>query len=173
MIGAMSAVTTVIAIGDTHLPRFGRTLPAPLVAALAGADRIFHAGDITEPFVLDALAAHAPIDAVAGNNDPPELRARLGLTKVVEIGGLRIGLTHGHDGPGRTTPERAWRQFAAVTPAVHAIVFGHSHQPLIERRAGTWLLNPGSPIDRRRQPTFSFLRLSIADGKLIPELVTF
>ena len=169
----MSNAITVIATGDTHLPRFGRTLPEPLARAAAGADRILHAGDITEPFVLDLLAAAAPLDAVAGNNDGPELLERLGVAKVIEVGGLRIGLTHGHDGAGRTTPERAWRRFSTEAPGVGAIVFGHSHQPLIERRDGTWLLNPGSPTDRRRQPTFSFLRLTIADGALVPELVTF
>jgi putative phosphoesterase len=169
----MPNAITVIATVDTHLPRFGRTLPVPLGRALVAADRVLHAGDITEAFVLDLLEAEAPLDAVAGNNDGPDLRVRLGLTKVVDIGGLRIGLTHGHDGPGRTTPERAWRQFAANGTRVDAIVFGHSHQPLVERRDGTWLLNPGSPTDRRRQPTFSFLRLTIADGNLVPELVTF
>jgi uncharacterized protein len=169
----MSDLVTVIAIGDTHLPRFGRLLPASLVRALDGADRILHAGDITEPFVLDMLTAHAPTDAVAGNNDSPDLRDTLGEAKILEVGGLRLGLTHGHLGPGRTTPERAWRSFSAAVPAVDGIVFGHSHQPLIERRDGTWLLNPGSPTDRRRQPTFSFLRLTIADGELVPELVTF
>jgi putative phosphoesterase len=175
MIGAMpnAGAITVIAVSDTHLPRFGRALPDPLAVALRGADRILHAGDITEAFVLDLLEADGPTDAVAGNNDPPELRARLGEAKVVEIGGLRIGLTHGHAGPGPTTAERAWRQFATVEPGVDAIVFGHSHRPHIERRDGVWLLNPGSPTDRRREPTFSFLRISIADGELVPELVTF
>jgi hypothetical protein len=105
---ALPQFDTVIAVSDTHLPRFGRVLPEPLAAALRGADRILHAGDITESFVLDLLEDEAPTDAVAGNNDPPELRARLGEAKVVEIGGLRIGLTHGHDGPGPTA-ERAWR----------------------------------------------------------------
>lgn len=166
-------MASVILTGDTHLPRFGRTLPEPLLKALRDADRILHAGDHTQPFVLDLLRTFAPTDAVAGNNDPAELHDRLGLWRVVAVERVRIGLTHGHHGPGRTTLERAWRTFAGREPAVHAIAFGHSHQPVVERRDGIWLLNPGSPTDRRRQPDFSFLRLEIEGDQLRPALVTF
>lgn len=165
--------TRVALIGDTHLPRFGHVLPVPLMRALAHADRILHAGDITEAFVLDALARIAPTDAVAGNNDPPELVARLGTARTVEVEGVRIGLTHGHAGRGRTTPERAWNTFATADPPVGAICFGHSHQPMVERRDGVWMLNPGSPTDRRRQPSFSFLWLEIDGTDLAPKLVTY
>ena len=165
--------TRVVLIGDTHLPRFGRVLPPALEAELRLADRILHAGDLTAPFVLDLLEGFAPTDAVAGNNDPPELHERLGAKRVVEVGEVRIGLTHGHLGPGRTTPERARRAFGDADPPVHAIAFGHSHQPMIERRDGVWLLNPGSPTDRRREPAFSFLRLEIEDRDLRPELLTY
>ena len=165
--------TRVVLLGDTHLPRFGRRLPAPLLDALRTADRILHAGDHTDPFVLDLLETFAPTDAVAGNNDPPALHARLGEARTVVVEGVRIGLTHGHAGRGRTTPERALNTFATADPAVGAVAFGHSHIPMIERRDGIWLLNPGSPTDRRRQPTFSFLRLEIDGAELRPELVTY
>lgn len=162
----------MVLTGDTHLPRFGRTLPAPLAEALRTADRILHAGDHTDPFVLELLEAFAPTDAVAGNNDPPELHERLGLARIVTVEGTRIGLTHGHAGPGSTTLERAIRTFRDADPPVHAIAFGHSHVPIVERR-DVWLLNPGSPTDRRRQPTFSFLRLEVDGADLRPELVTY
>lgn len=165
--------TRVIIVGDTHLPRFGRSLPEPLTAALSSADRIVHLGDHTEAFVLDLLAAYAQTDAVAGNNDPPDLVARLGTVGVVTVEEVRIGMTHGHLGPGRTTVDRAFAAFAGSVPPVEAIAFGHSHQPLIERRDGIWLLNPGSPTDRRRQPTFSFITLDVDGSVLHPELVTF
>ena len=98
--------THVVLVGDTHLPRFGRTLPPPLVHALEGADRVLHVGDLTDGLALDLLRAFAPTDAVAGNNDPPALAAELGLKKVVTIEAVRIGMTHGDLGPGATTPER-------------------------------------------------------------------
>jgi putative phosphoesterase len=165
--------TRLVIVGDTHLPRFGRALPAALSEALADADRILHVGDHTDPFVLDLLEAFAPTDAVAGNNDPPELLRRLGTTRVATVERIRIGMTHGHLGAGRTTPDRAFRAFATSDPRVDAIAFGHSHQPMIQRRDGIWMLNPGSPTDRRRQPSFSFLRVEVDGADLRPELVTF
>jgi uncharacterized protein len=141
--------------------------------ALRTADRILHVGDHTDAFVLDLLAAFGPVDAVAGNHDPPELHERLGPVRTVEVEAVRIGLTHGHAGPGRTTPERALRAFADAVPPVQAIAFGHSHSPCVERRDGIWLLNPGSPTDRRRQATFSFLVLDIHGSQLRPRLVTY
>jgi uncharacterized protein len=163
----------VVLLGDTHLPRFGRQLPPPLVDGLASADLILHVGDITQRFVLELLAEFAPTHAVAGNNDAPDLVEELGLSRVVTVDGLRLGMTHGHQGPGRTTLDRARRTFAAVDPPVDAICFGHSHQPKIERREGVWLLNPGSPTDRRRQSTFSYLRLEVDGAELRLELVTY
>jgi uncharacterized protein len=165
--------TRIVLIGDTHLPRFGRALPSPLTDALRATDLVLHAGDHTEPFVLEMLEALAPTVAVAGNNDSAELVARLGLSRIVTVEEVRIGLTHGHAGPGRTTPDRAARAFADAHPPVDAVAFGHSHQPMIERRNGIWLLNPGSPTDRRRQPSFSFLRLTVRGATLAPDLVTY
>lgn len=166
--------TRLVIIGDTHLPRFGRALPAPLVEALQEADRILHVGDHTHAFVLDLLEVFAPTDAVAGNNDDPALLRRLRTSRVVTVEDVRIGMTHGHLGPGRTTPDRAFRAFASSRPAApHAIAFGHSHQPMVERRDGIWMLNPGSPTDRRRQPSFSFLRVVVDADELRPELITF
>jgi putative phosphoesterase len=165
--------TRVVLVGDTHLPRFGRQLPAPLVEGLADASLILHAGDITERFVLDLLARHAPVHAVAGNNDGPELLDALGWRRIVEVEGVRIGVTHGHHGGGRSTPERARLTFARDDPPVDVICFGHSHQPMIERIAGQWLLNPGSPTDRRREPSFSYIRMAVDGTDVIPELVTY
>jgi putative phosphoesterase len=128
----------------------------------ASVERILHVGDWTQPFVLDLLGSIAPTDGVAGNNDPPELVARLGRRKIVVVEGVRLGLTHGDLGPGRTTPQRALRAFADEA-GLAAILFGHSHIPLVERLPdGRWLVNPGSPTDKRRQRRFSWALLEVA-----------
>jgi uncharacterized protein len=76
---------------------------------------------------------------------------------------------------GKSHPARRRRSpsVASLDGPPDVIAFGHSHQPMVERRDGIWLLNPGSPTDRRRQPTFSFLRVEVAGTALRPELVTF
>jgi putative phosphoesterase len=154
-------------VSDTHLPRFGRVLPRALIEGItaAGVERILHAGDWTLPFVVGLLEAIAPVEGVAGNNDAPELLARFGLQRVVEIGGVRIGLTHGHLGRSSiTTPERAIEAFADE-PGLDAIVFGHSHVPLVRRLPdGRWLANPGSPTDRRRQAACTWALMTIDGG---------
>jgi putative phosphoesterase len=156
-------------VSDTHLPRFGRALPRALLDGFEaeGINRILHAGDWTQPLAVALLEAIAPVDGVAGNNDGPELHERFGTRAVLELDGTIVGLTHGHLGTGRSTPQRARGSFEdlAVRPA--AIVFGHSHIPLVERlEDGTWLVNPGSPTDKRRQPLFSWAVMDVAGGEV-------
>src|SRR5436190_1135673 len=155
-------------LSDTHLPRFGRVLPTWLVTSLEAADieRIVHAGDWTAEMAVDLLEAIAPVDGIAGNNDGPELHERFGTRRVIEIDGVRIGLTHGHLGPGRTTEERARNAFDSEAE-LNAIVFGHSHIPLVRRLgSGTWLVNPGSPTDKRRQPEYTWALLGVSRGAI-------
>jgi putative phosphoesterase len=155
----------VALVSDTHLPRFGRALPRALIDGFEthAIERILHAGDWTDPLAVGLLEALAPVDGVAGNNDGPALHDRFGTVAILDIEGARIGVTHGHLGTGRTTPERARRQFDGRR--LDAIVFGHSHIPLVDRTAsGTWLANPGSPTDKRRQPDYTWALMTIEAG---------
>jgi putative phosphoesterase len=146
----------ILVTADTH----GHPLPAALLRAAGRAGLILHAGDALQASALDALRARAPLHAVSGNCDPPDLGLPDRL--VLEVAGCRIGLTHGHLGRGRSTPERALSAFAPGE--VQAVVFGHSHMPLLERRGGVLLLNPGSATERRRAPQPSFAWLEVAQG---------
>lgn len=178
----LSGATVIGLVSDTHLPRFGRRLPRALVEGLeaAGASAVVHLGDHVHGFVVDLLAEVPGIglhgvEAVAGNNDPPDLVERFGYGRLVLVNGVRIGLTHGHLGIERSTPERALFTFGPVpSAAVDVVAFGHSHVPLVERRSGVLLVNPGSPTDRRSQETYSFGLLRIrADGGIEAEIVRF
>ena len=150
---------TIGVLSDTHLPKKAKELPDLVRERLRAADHIVHAGDLTAHFVLAELKQWAPVSAVAGNVDPPELAAELGWTKVLQVGRFRIGITHGHLGKGKTTPDRAWNTFQ--DEVVDMIVFGHSHIPFEAKRNGILLLNPGSPTDKRRQPQYSFCMLHV------------
>ncbi len=159
-------------VSDTHLPRFGDRLPAALLAGLrrARVGLILHLGDFTGPEVPALLEEVAPLRAVAGNNDPPALVRRFGRRTVLTVEGVRIGMVHG-DGWSGTTLGRSVAAFA--DEPVDVICFGHSHRPLCERRDGRWLLNPGSPTDKRTQPRYSYAILRIAGGRATPRLVFF
>jgi putative phosphoesterase len=163
-------------VSDTHLPRFGRSLPEGLVRGFAEADveRVIHCGDWVEPFAVDLFEAVAEVHGVAGNNDGPELVERFGVVSVVGIDGARVGITHGHIGPVRlTTAERARLAFAG-DHGLDAICFGHSHMPSVGRTPdGVLLVNPGSPTDKRRQPRYSWALLTIHGGRVKAELRFF
>lgn len=163
MSGGAAPAPRILVLSDTHVPGRARDLPRAVWEAAERAVLVLHAGDFVVPRVLEDLEQVAPVVAVHGNSDDPDLQARLPAARVVEHAGLRIGLVHGHEGPGRSTPERALRTFAGQ--GVDVVVFGHSHWPLLERaEGGTLLLNPGSPTDPRRAPAPSFAWLWVEDG---------
>jgi putative phosphoesterase len=57
-------------------------------------------------------------------------------------------------------------------PGCDAVVFGHTHLPVVERHRGVWLLNPGSPTERRRgTPFYSYLLVGVSGRRLRPRLV--
>jgi putative phosphoesterase len=112
------------------------------------------------------FSAIAPLDGVAGNNDGPALIGRFGRRKVLVMDGVRLGLTHGDLGRGRTTPERATSLFAR--DEVDVVLCGHSHIPVVERLTDLrWLINPGSPTDKRRESPFSWAFLIVEAGEVV------
>ncbi len=157
----------VAVVSDTHLPRGSRALAQECVDRLAAADLILHCGDITEAPVLDMLRELGPLHAVYGNMDSPELRATLPKEHVVEAGGTRIGMVHI---PGPLAGRSA--RLVARFPDCDAILYGHTHVPEVTREGDTWLLNPGSPTERRKAPHRTLLELRITRGKITPQLVT-
>ncbi len=154
----------MLLISDTHVPVRARELPAAVWRAVEAADVVVHAGDWVTVELLDVLADRAArIVGVWGNNDGVDLRARLPEVARVELEGLRFAVVHetGH-ATGRA------RRCAAAYPDVDVLVFGHSHIPWdTTAPGGLRLLNPGSPTDRRRQPSHTWMTAEIHDGVLI------
>jgi putative phosphoesterase len=152
----------VVVLSDTHAPRRWKTCPPRVAAHLRGAELILHAGDVCVPEVLDELSGYAPVRAVCGNNDGPDVVA-WGAPETLEldIAGLPIAMIHDSgQATGRTARMR--RRF----PGADLVVFGHSHIPLDQTGDGVRIFNPGSPTDRRRQPHGTIGLLDIADGRL-------
>jgi uncharacterized protein len=162
-------MATVAVISDTHLPRGARRLPEECVTRLARADLILHAGDLVSVGFLDELLALGRrVEAVCGNMDEPALRELLPRERVVEVGGVRIAMLH--DAGPRARREA---RLAARFPDCSAVVYGHTHMPQVERFQHLWVLNPGSPTERRRAPTRTMIELRIgARGRIRPALIT-
>ncbi|MFE5191965.1 metallophosphoesterase family protein [Streptomyces sp. NPDC056628] len=153
----------LLLMSDTHLPKRAKVLPEPLLAELPRADVVFHAGDWVDTPTLDLLESRsARLVAVYGNNDGPELRARLPEVARAELGGLRFGVVH-ETGAAQGREARC----AARFPDLDVLVFGHSHIPWDTTAAtGLRLLNPGSPTDRRRQPYCTYMTATVDAGAL-------
>ncbi|RZT85464.1 hypothetical protein EV383_2330 [Pseudonocardia sediminis] len=159
----------VLLISDTHVPVRAKDLPEQVWAAVDAADVVVHAGDWMDVTLLGRLEARsARLVACWGNNDGPELRGRLPETAHAELGGVRVAVTH-ETGAAQGRERRC----ARAHPDVDLLVFGHSHIPwdsVAELPGGgeLRLLNPGSPTDRRRQPTHTWMTLELGDGRIGP-----
>ena len=143
-------------IADTH----GLVRPEA-IAALVGAERIIHAGDIGSPAVLAALEAVAPVVAVRGNNDKGAWAAAIPETAIVAIDDLRLYLLH----------DVKTLDFDPATATFSGVICGHSHRPRLEQQAGVWFINPGSAGPRRFTLPVTVARLYVHGGRLTAELV--
>jgi uncharacterized protein len=116
--------------------------------------------------VLRELEAFAPVEAVFGNMDEPALQETLPERRVVAVEGVRIGMVHvPGERPGREERLVSW------FPGCDAAVYGHTHLPQLEQHRGVWILNPGSPTERRRAPHRSLIVLDVAETGLKARLV--
>jgi putative phosphoesterase len=108
-------------------------------------DHIVHGGDVGRPALLDELRAIAPVTAVYGNTDGPELRRRVPRVARLELDGFTIVVTHG-DQFGSPTPDK----LQAAFPDAEIIVYGHTHRPLLTLvDVVVTVMNPGGAGPRR------------------------
>lgn len=146
-------------ISDTH----GLLRPEAL-QALAGVERIIHAGDVGGPEVIQTLREIAPVDAVRGNNDKGAWAAELPEWLALEVEGVGIHVLH----------DVKEMDIDPAAAGFHVVVAGHSHKPVITRRDGVLFVNPGSAGPRRFSlpVTVGFLTLTAgaADAVIKPLL---
>ncbi|GAY13886.1 metallophosphoesterase [Mycobacterium sp. shizuoka-1] len=154
----------LLLLADTHLPKRARDLPVQVWEEVHRADVVLHAGDWVSEGLLDELTARATrLVGCWGNNDGPELRARLPECADVTLDGLRFTVVHE---TGAASGREA--RMAQRYPGTDVLVFGHSHIPWdTTARTGLRLLNPGSPTDRRRQPFCTYMTALTRPGVLV------
>lgn len=156
-------------ISDTHMPRKGKLLPLNVLESIKQTNALIHAGDFVSNNLLDYLEELTHVEAVAGNNDGPDIIFRLGKRKIIEINGYRIGITHG-EGYHGTTVQRAKQAFSQ--DEVDIVIFGHSHQAYKKVENGVLYFNPGSPTDKRRSPKHSYGEITLGN-KIKAEIFYF
>ncbi len=134
----------IAVIADTH-----NQLPSSVRAALAGADEIWHLGDICREDILRELRALGPpVHTVRGNGDPRGLGPeKLILTRR----GHTFFLTH--------------EPVSAVPPGAQFALHGHTHVPRDETIGKVRYLNPGTigKPNHGAPPSFAWLEIG-SDG---------
>jgi putative phosphoesterase len=143
-------------ISDTH-----GLLRPEVTQAFKKVDLILHAGDIGAAEVLEELKSIAPVIAVRGNNDKGRWARAIRETEVTEIAGIRIYVLHDLK---EINFDPAHRRFQAV-------VSGHSHRPLIERRNEILFVNPGSAGPRRFKLPITVARLTLDSSLVNGEII--
>src|SRR5919202_1975410 len=108
-------------------PRHWKACPAEVARRLQGVDLILHAGDVCRAWVLEELAGFAPVRAVLGNNDDPDVAA-WGAPETLELDldGLKLAMVH-DAGP----PPGGTLGLGPRFPPADPVVFGTSPIPLV------------------------------------------
>ena len=150
------------------MPRGARALPDECVRLISSSDLVLHGGDfVTVAFLEELRGLGPPVEGVHGNMDEQALKATLPKQRVVEVGDVQIGMVH-DAGPKLRREARLAARFSDC----EAVVYGHTHVPQVERFQHLWVLNPGSPTERRSALAHSMLVLTIRNRRITPELVT-
>ena len=146
-------------IADTH----GLIRPG-VHEALTGVGLILHAGDVGGSAILEELRTIAPVKAVFGNTDAP---GEPDLTEeiLIEVNGVRVHVSHGHE-VGSPTPAKLAARYDA-----DVIVFGHTHRQLVTRLEGRLFVNPGSAGPKRFNLSPSVGKLTIVNGSAEVEII--
>lgn len=144
-------------ISDTH-----GLLRPEAIDALRGSAMIIHAGDVGKAAVLQRLRGISSVIAVRGNIDTEPWAAALPETAIVAAGAHKILVLH----------DLSQLALDPAEAGLAAVVFGHSHKPSMEKRAGVLYLNPGSAGPRRFRLPTTLARLAVSPAGLEPELIT-
>jgi len=157
-------------ISDTHIPARAREIPKRVFEIFEKVDYIVHAGDLVDLSVIDRLEQLAPVLAVYGNMDGPEIRGKLPKINSVKVFDWKIGVMHD---PGTLFGMGKMREIAKQS-GFNVLVYGHTHHPNIKWEGEILLINPGSPTNPLppfvAKPTVALLK--VTKEKIIPEIVT-
>jgi putative phosphoesterase len=160
---------TVGLISDTHIPARAREIPIKVFQVFEKVDYIVHAGDLVDLSVIDKLEQLAPVLAVYGNMDGPEIRGKLPKMNSVRVFDWRIGVMHD---PGTLFGMGKMREIAKQN-GFDVLVYGHTHHPNIKWEGSVLFINPGSPTNPLppfvAKPTVALLKLT--KEKIFPEIV--
>jgi putative phosphoesterase len=164
-----STTKTIGLISDTHIPVRAKILPGKVLETFDKTEFILHAGDLVTLAVIDELEQIAPVLAVSGNMDGPEVRGKLPRVNSIRVLNWRIGVMHD---PGTVFGAKRMREIAKQN-GFDVLVYGHTHSASVRWEGKTLFVNPGSPTNPARpfitKPSIGLL--SITKENILPEIV--
>ena len=124
-------------ISDLHLSRLEK-IPENIIDLAKEMDGIICAGDLTSKTVLEKLKEiNKNLIVVKGNCDYLDLPEY----EEFEVENKKIGVIHSNQFDRGNLKKIA--EFAN-SKNIDIMVFGHTHQPLVEKRGNLLLINPGT-----------------------------
>ena len=155
-------------ISDTHVPARARCIPKEVLKVFENVDYIVHAGDLVELSVIDELEQVAPVLAVHGNMDSPEVCDAFPKLNSLKLFDWKIGVAHD---PSTITGIGKVKDVVKQN-GFNAFIFGHTHSSSIKWEGKTLFINPGSPITPEtpfNKPTVALLK--ITKEAIAPEII--
>ncbi|MEM3823583.1 MAG: metallophosphoesterase family protein [Candidatus Bathyarchaeia archaeon] len=156
-------------ISDTHVPARAREIPRKVFEIFEKVDYIIHAGDLVDLTVIDKLEQIAPVLAVYGNMDGPEIRGKLPKINSVKVFNWKIGVMHD---PGTLFGISKMREIVKQN-GFNVLVYGHTHSSSIKWEGELLFINPGSPTNPIPpfiiKPSVGLLR--VTKEKIMPEII--
>jgi len=150
-------MSTIGVISDTH----GLLRPEAL-QALKGSEIIIHAGDIGTTQVIDELSSIAPVYAVRGNVDTASCFSKFPDTEYVRHADINLYVLHNIDD----------LDLDPLSADIAVVIYGHSHQPLMEKQHNILYFNPGSAGPKRFRLPVAVGRLKIGPGGIEGEIIS-
>ena len=146
----------IVVLSDTHLKNTINELPSNVIDAISNGDMLIHAGDFTSLSFYNSLKEITELKAVKGNMDSSSVKEILPGKRIIKINDFKIAIIHGNQMSNITTDKLSY-----LFPEADIIIFGHSHKPFNKRFGGQLFFNPGSSVQKRLQPDYSYGIISI------------
>ncbi len=150
----------ILLLSDTH-----SYIDDHILNHARNADEVWHAGDIGDLKVTDALKNVAPLRAVYGNIDDTEARQEFPLNNRFVCEGVAVLMTHIGGYPGRYSP--AIRDEIYANPP-KLFICGHSHilKVMPDKKRQLLHMNPGAIGKHGFHNVRTMLRFTVDTGKI-------
>ena len=150
----------ILLLSDTH-----SHIDERILHCVSEADEVWHAGDIGDLAVTNAIAALKPLKAVYGNIDDHKARSSFPLDLKFDCEGMKVWITHIGGYPGKYN-QRIREEIKQNPPQI--FIAGHSHILKVQwdKSIQCMHLNPGACGVSGFHQMRTMLRFSIDKGSL-------